>query len=81
MARRARVYGRLLFKVAIVFAVVKILANIFSTHSNPAVALKDKTTLARQDLAAGLTVGYAITLTRVPEGLPGRTLLDAVEVR
>jgi hypothetical protein len=79
MGRRARVYGRLLCKLAIIFSVVKILVNIFS-RSDPAVALKDKTTLAAHDLIAALTVGYAITLTRVPEGLPGRTLLDAVEV-
>jgi hypothetical protein len=62
-----------LAKAVIAIAVVKIFVNLFS--------FKSQALHSQHDVKADVPiVAYAITLTRIPEGLEGRTTLDAVEV-
>jgi hypothetical protein len=62
-----------LAKAVVAITAVTLLFNLFSFES--------QTLHSRHDVKADIpTVAYAISLTRVPEGLEGQTALDAVEV-
>jgi hypothetical protein len=63
----------------IVIAVVAVLVGLFSFDFQTLQSLSqhDITQAGEADVP---TVAYAISLTRVPEGLEGHTALDAVEV-
>jgi hypothetical protein len=62
---------RFLAKVAVAIAALKVLVNLFSFKSQSG-ALHSQSDVP--------IVAYAITLTRIPEGIEGHTIMDAVEV-